>query len=81
MSEEYPRLFRFVEVMPTKNIIAMLIPKHNLLLIHKEHWEHISDYERERVMRTQYKCLEITYPGNHPPVIKPSKESENAANK
>lgn len=66
-----PRLFRYVPVMPTPDILTLYFPKQNLLMINKEHWEGLSDEMRHRVMRTEERCLEINYPANRPPVVTP----------
>jgi len=74
---EYARLIRYTPHMPLPNILSLFFPNQNLLVIDKEHWDRLDDYQRSRVLRTQEKTLEIYYPPNKPPVVT-SKVKEDA---
>lgn len=65
------RLFRYVEVMPLPHIIALFFARENLLLIDRELFDMLNDDQRRRVLRTEDKVLEISFPPNKPPIVMP----------
>ncbi|WP_454627710.1 hypothetical protein [Bradyrhizobium cenepequi] len=62
------RLIRFVEpgTLPAANFLAVYVESQNLVIIDREHFERLSDYDRRQVLRTQQPYLEIEYPANRP---------------
>ena len=65
------RLIRYVPVLPLRNMLTLYFKNQNLLLVDREHWERLDDDTRRTVLRTEEKCLCITYPPNRPPVVTP----------
>jgi len=56
-----PRLVRYVDssVMPSNDIVSMLIAKDNLLLVNLHLYEQLGLEQREKVLRTKHQFLEM----------------------
>jgi hypothetical protein len=71
-----PRLIRYAPRMPLPDMLTLFFKQQNLLIIDKEHWQQLDDDTRERVLRSEDKCLEVYYPPNKGPVVRPKQEEE-----
>lgn len=56
-----PRLVRYVDgsVLPSNDIVSMLIAKDNLLLVNLHLYEQLGLEQREKVLRTKHQFLEM----------------------
>jgi len=55
------RLFRYMEpgAMPGDNLLTLYYEEQNLLIINREEFEKLTDFEQKQVLRTQQPCLTI----------------------
>jgi hypothetical protein len=66
------RIIRFVlpGTLPARDLLALYDKSTNLLIVDKDHFERLSDEDREVVLRTDDSALLIEYPPNKPPRIR-----------
>jgi hypothetical protein len=66
------RIIRYVlpGTLPVRDLLALYDKSANLLIVDKDHFERLSDEDREVVLRTQESALMIEYPVNKPPRIR-----------
>ena len=66
------RVIRYVlpGTLPARDLLALYDKSANLLIVDKDHFERLSDEDREVVLRTQESALMIEYPVNKPPRIR-----------
>jgi hypothetical protein len=66
-----PRLIRYVEAgtLPAANLLSLYDKKANLLIIDREYFDRLNEYEQRTVLRTQRSYLEIEHLPNKAPRI------------
>jgi hypothetical protein len=66
------RIIRYVEpgTLPARDLLSLYDKSANLLIIDRDHFERLSDENREVVLRTQHSALLIEYGENKPPRVK-----------
>lgn len=65
------RIIRYVEpgTLPGLDLLSLYDKSANLLIIDRDHFERLSDENREMVLRTQHSALLIEYRENEPPRV------------
>jgi hypothetical protein len=65
------RIIRYVlpGTLPGRDWLSLYDKSANLLIVDKDHFERLSDEDREAVLRTQEPSLSIEYPTDKPPRI------------
>lgn len=65
------RIIRYVlpGTLPGRDLLSLYDKGANLLIVDRDHFERLSDEDREVVLRTQEPALSIEYPTNKPPRI------------
>jgi hypothetical protein len=72
MTTKPARIIRYVlpGTLPARDLLSLYVESSNLLIVDRDHFERLSDENREIVLRTQEPALLIEYPANKPPRIK-----------
>jgi len=66
------RVIRYVKpgTLPGCDLLSLYDRGENLLIVDADHFERLSDVDREIVLQTECSALLIEYPANRPPRIK-----------
>jgi hypothetical protein len=66
------RVIRYVKrgTLPGCDLLSLYDRSENLLIVDEDHFERLSDVDREIVLKTEHSALLIEYPVNKPPRIK-----------
>jgi hypothetical protein len=72
MTHNQPRVVRYVKrgTLPGCDLLSLYDRSENLLIVDEDHFERLSDADREIVLQTEHSALLIEYPANKPPRIK-----------
>jgi hypothetical protein len=72
------RIVRYVKrgTLPARDLLSLYDKSANLIIIDRDHFERLSDENREIVLRTQHSALLIEYGENKPPRVKVDSPTE-----
>lgn len=65
------RLMRFVApgTLPAANLLAIYDYSQNLVIIDREHFDRLTEWDRRETLRTHHPYLEVIYEKNRPPMV------------